>query len=402
MDAIVCSGLGKAYPAGVGQGYRTLRESLSDLLLRRRGPARVGRWALRDVDLAIPRGAVVGLIGGNGAGKSTLLKILAGISPPSTGEVRLRGRVGSLLEVGTGFHPELTGRENVYLAGAVIGMSRREIERQFDAIVAFADAAPHLDMPVKRYSSGMFARLAFAVAAHLDAEIMLVDEVLSVGDAAFQARCLSRMTDLAGSGRTVVFVSHHMGSVRRLCPTTIWLDGGSVRRIGPSGEVIDAYLAASASAVAPGIMPTDDVIAWRSVRVLQDGRQVVDLFNGAEAVVELRFALLREQQGFRVFIDICGDDRELIVRSLHDEREGSAVRLHPGEHVLRVVIPADLLPDRPHWLAPQATIYNERMLACPPAMRVQVHRSTTINASYPDEPVRGRVLPAVRWRQGEA
>jgi lipopolysaccharide transport system ATP-binding protein len=204
-------------------------------------------WALKDVNFEIKEGEVVGIIGRNGAGKSTLLKILSRITEPTEGWVLLRGRVGSLLEVGTGFHPELTGRENIYLNGAILGMTRREIAKKFDEIVAFAEVERFLDTPVKRYSSGMYVRLAFAVAAHLEPDILVVDEVLAVGDAEFQQKCLGKMDDVSRrEGRTVLFVSHNMGIISKLCPTTVWLDRGSIRQHGPTGAVIREYLSQGA------------------------------------------------------------------------------------------------------------------------------------------------------------
>jgi lipopolysaccharide transport system ATP-binding protein len=203
-------------------------------------------WALRDVNFEIERGDVVGIIGRNGAGKSTLLKILSRITEPTEGRVLLRGQVGSLLEVGTGFSAELTGRENIYLNGAILGMSRREIAKKFDEIVAFAEVERFLDTPVKRYSSGMYVRLGFAVAAHLEPDVLIVDEVLAVGDAEFQQKCLGKMDDVSRrEGRTVLLVSHNMGIIHKLCPTSIWLDRGRVRRFGKTGEVIRDYLAQS-------------------------------------------------------------------------------------------------------------------------------------------------------------
>lgn len=199
-------------------------------------------WALKDVSFTVEQGEVLGVIGRNGAGKSTLLKILSRITAPTEGVVRVKGRIASLLEVGTGFHPELTGRENIYLNGAILGMSRKEIDRKFDEIVAFAEIEPFIDTPVKRYSSGMYVRLAFAVAAHLDAEILLVDEVLAVGDAAFQKKCLGKMGDVASQeGRTVLFVSHNMAAVRRLCRKSILLKNGCLSKTGDSDEVIKFY-----------------------------------------------------------------------------------------------------------------------------------------------------------------
>jgi len=231
--------------------YRTLRETLTEKALtaiqrwRRNKEVRRGEdfWALRDVSFEIETGEVVGIIGRNGAGKSTLLKILSRITKPSSGEVELRGRVGSLLEVGTGFHPELTGRENVYLNGAILGMTRKEIQKQFDAIVDFAGIQRFLETPVKRYSSGMYVRLAFAVAAHLNPEILVVDEVLAVGDAEFQRKCLGRMKDVATSGRTVLFVSHNMAAIQSLCTRAVLLASGRVSYTGDVNSVITKYLA---------------------------------------------------------------------------------------------------------------------------------------------------------------
>jgi len=205
-------------------------------------------WALRGVSFDVRRGEVIGIVGRNGAGKSTLLKLLTGITEPTEGRAVIRGRIGSLLEVGTGFHPELTGRENVFLNGAILGMSRREIARRFDEIVAFAEIEKFVDTPVKRYSSGMYVRLAFAVAAHLEPEILLVDEVLAVGDVAFQKKCLGKMHDVAGSGRTILFVSHNMAAVENLCTRGVFLDAGSVRFVGSQSEAISRYLQSLAGA----------------------------------------------------------------------------------------------------------------------------------------------------------
>src|SRR5213080_4833575 len=237
--AIRCQGLGKQYRLGPRQRYRALRDTLPALALAPfrglRSAIGFGRptaqgatlWALRDVSFEVSAGEIVGIIGANGAGKSTLLKILSRITAPTEGQAEIHGRVGSLLEVGTGFHPELTGRENVYLNGAILGMHRAEIERKFDEIVAFAETEKFLDTPVKRYSSGMYVRLAFAVAAHLEPEILVVDEVLAVGDAEFQKKCLGKMREVAeGHGRTVLFVSHNMVAVQNLCSVAMLLQDG--------------------------------------------------------------------------------------------------------------------------------------------------------------------------------
>jgi lipopolysaccharide transport system ATP-binding protein len=219
-------------------------------LFRRRGNEAF--WALRDVSLDVHEGEVLGLIGRNGAGKTTLLKILSRITRPTSGWAEIHGRVGSLLEVGTGFHPELTGRENTFLSGAILGMAKAEINRKFDEIVAFAELAKFIDTPVKHYSSGMYVRLAFAVAAHLEPEILLVDEVLAVGDINFQKKCLGKMGDVARAGRTVMLVTHQLNQIRRLCHRVIWIDAGSVRRNGPPHEVCSAYESDMARGVRSG------------------------------------------------------------------------------------------------------------------------------------------------------
>jgi lipopolysaccharide transport system ATP-binding protein len=266
--AIRVENLGKRYRithSALRSPYRTLRESLVDLaatpLRRLSGRASGGQvedfWALRDVNIEIKQGEVVGVIGRNGAGKSTLLKILSRIAKPTTGRAELQGRVGSLLEVGTGFHPELTGRENIYLNGAILGMSRAEIQRNFDAIVDFSGVEEFLDTPVKRYSSGMQVRLAFSVAAHLDPEIMIVDEVLAVGDAEFQRRCLGQMRRIARSGRTVLFVSHNMAAVEGLCRRGIVLDAGRVAFTGTQTEAIGRYMEIVDSQVPRGFLKAD-------------------------------------------------------------------------------------------------------------------------------------------------
>lgn len=208
-------------------------------------------WALKDISVSIQAGEVFGIVGRNGAGKSTLLKILSRITEPTRGRAIVYGRVGSLLEVGTGFHPELTGRENIFLNGAILGMHRTEIRRKFDEIVAFAEIEKFLELPVKRYSSGMYVRLAFAVAAHLEPEILLVDEVLAVGDAAFQRKCLGKMDDVAREGRTILFVSHNMNAIQRLCPKSILLESGQLVMNGPTPEIVKAYLSSGAGAVQP-------------------------------------------------------------------------------------------------------------------------------------------------------
>ena len=250
--AIKVESISKQYQISSGkQRHDTFRDLLADTLssvFRRNDRSSSGPtsfWALQDVSFNIAPGHIVGIIGHNGAGKSTLMKILSRITQPTLGRAEINGRVGSLLEVGTGFHPELSGRENIFLNGAIIGMTKVEICRHFDAIVDFAEVDKFIDMPVKRYSSGMYVRLAFAVAAHLEPEILLVDEVLSVGDAAFQKKCLGKIEDAAKGGRTVVFISHNMTAINSLCERVIWVDSGRVVEDGPSAETVKRYLAKS-------------------------------------------------------------------------------------------------------------------------------------------------------------
>ncbi len=289
QHAIVARNLGKRYSITQSgrEAYSTLRDTLAQGFVRRGASSspngdKVDFWALKDVSFDVQQGDVVGIIGRNGAGKSTLLKLLSRITEPTTGMIRIRGRVASLLEVGTGFHPELTGRENIFLNGAILGMSRREITARFDEIVDFAEVEQFLDTPVKRYSSGMYVRLAFAVAANLDPEVLIVDEVLAVGDSQFQRKCLGKMKDFSTSeGRTVIFVSHSMASVRALCNNALWLDKGCVRMAGSSLDVIRGYLENS-------MEPAESVRSLENIRrqAGQGERLIINrvTLNGGESV----------------------------------------------------------------------------------------------------------------------
>ncbi|HYY41819.1 MAG TPA: polysaccharide ABC transporter ATP-binding protein, partial [Pyrinomonadaceae bacterium] len=298
--------LGKRYRLGRSQTpYTTLRETLTGALRaplkRLRGERAANRfvWAVEDVNFTVNAGEIVGIIGRNGAGKSTLLKMLSRITEPTRGRIELYGRVGSLLEVGTGFHAELTGRENIYLNGAILGMVRREIARKFDEIVAFAEVEKFIDTPVKHYSSGMYLRLAFAVAAHLEPEILLVDEVLAVGDARFQRKCLDKMQAVGEQGRTVLFVSHNMPAITRLCPRTILLDGGKVLSDGPSHRVVSTYLNSGLGTTAartwPDIesAPGDEIVRLCAVRVCNEAGEVADALDIRRPIrIEMEFAVL--------------------------------------------------------------------------------------------------------------
>jgi lipopolysaccharide transport system ATP-binding protein len=253
-------------------------------------------WALRDVSFEVKDGEVLGIIGRNGAGKSTLLKILARVTAPSQGEARVKGRIASLLEVGTGFHPELTGRENIYLNGAILGMTKSEIRSKFDEIVAFSEVEEFIDTPVKRYSSGMHVRLAFAVAAHLEPEILIVDEVLAVGDAAFQKKCLGKMKDVAGEGRTILFVSHNMVSMENLCSHAILLQSGRITESGPAVEVIQRYLEATKSLSETSLVDRKDRRGAGGIRVTrieildQQGQPASYLASGESVIFRLHYA----------------------------------------------------------------------------------------------------------------
>ncbi|MCR4306657.1 MAG: ABC transporter ATP-binding protein [Candidatus Yonathbacteria bacterium] len=258
-------------------------------------------WALRDVSLEIKQGEIIGIIGRNGAGKSTLLKILTGITPPTEGEIVMRGRTASLLEVGTGFHPELTGRENIFLNGAILGMTKKEIARKFDEIVAFSGVEKFLDTPVKYYSSGMYVRLAFSVAAHMEPDILLVDEVLAVGDAEFQKKCLGKMEEVTqAKGRTILFVSHNMAAIQRLCPKTVWLEKGKVKMFGETEEVINHYLGDTSSRSTEahwekGKTPGDSVAILHSARLIDQHHKTLPLTTANQKTgIEITYEILKE------------------------------------------------------------------------------------------------------------
>jgi len=321
--AIKVENLSKLYRLGQGVAYHTLRETLMDAatwpmraVSRLRGRASSAReveagdgtlWALQDVSFDVKPGEVVGIIGRNGAGKSTLLKILSRITEPTRGHAEIYGRVGALLEVGTGFHPELTGRENIFLNGAILGMRRAEIRRKFDDIVAFAELDRFIDTPVKRYSSGMYTRLAFAVAAHLEPEILVVDEVLAVGDAGFQKKCLGKMQNVAQGGRTVLFVSHNMTAVQNLCDTGYFLNQGRLVSSGPIDEVVATYLASfEAEHVQDLAARTDHKgsgrIRFTDARVVAPGQGTNMVTCGADATIELRYEAEAELRNVHVSV----------------------------------------------------------------------------------------------------
>jgi lipopolysaccharide transport system ATP-binding protein len=350
---IRAEGLAKQYRLGEQQAaYGTLRESLTHMGRRLAGrehrAAAEQVWALRDVTFDVQQGEVLGIVGRNGAGKSTLLKVLTRITTPSAGRVEIRGRVGSLLEVGTGFHPELTGRENIYLNGAILGMKRREIDRRFDAIVEFSGVARFMDTPVKRYSSGMYVRLAFAVAAHLEPEILLVDEVLAVGDAEFQRRCLGRMEELGSSGRTVIFVSHQLPAVAQLCDRALQIDSGHVVGDGAPAEVIANYLHQTHSSGSERAWPLEsapgnDLARILSVRLVpHDGMPpgVVDVRHPIG--IEVVFRVLREGKPVFPKLKVLDEEGAIAFNAI-DTHERWLRPALPGEYVSTAWIPGNLL-----------------------------------------------------------
>ena len=331
--------LGKSYV--LGQSSAHLMDFRKTIVQRLRYPLRHGRqdqdtfWALRDVALEVQRGEVVGLIGRNGAGKSTLLKILSRITHPTTGAVDIYGRVASLLEVGTGFHPELTGRENIFLNGCILGMTRREVGRRFDEIVAFAEVEKFLDTPVKRYSSGMYVRLAFAVAAHLEPEILIVDEVLAVGDSSFQQKCLGKMKSAMRSGeRTILFVSHNLSSIRSLCSRVVWLKAGRVAWDGDVGAAIEGYLTEDLG----GTSNTFDIgqaersyVIETPVRLLRvtfnDGRPIR---HGEPLRVDIDYEAERRTEGVVIGVNFCNIEGVRIMAVDSDIPSGCRFDLNSG------------------------------------------------------------------------
>ena len=373
--AIRVDNLGKQYRIGGPQGrstYKSLRESLANAAqapFRRLASVVRGQstavsdetiWALKDVSFEVKQGEVVGIIGRNGAGKTTLLKILSRITEPTEGRAEIHGRVGSLLEVGTGFHPELTGRENVYLNGAILGMKRAEIDAKFDEIVAFAEVERFLDTPVKHFSSGMYVRLAFAVAAHLDPEILLVDEVLAVGDAAFQKKCLGKMGEVARGGRTVFFVSHNMGAVQQLCRRAILLDQGQTVADGPPDKAVNQYL--SATKTQSGHIDLTEwkprtgtgMVRFRSVATLNAAEEISNKYFVGDALcvrmeIETRTAIdalriavsARDSMGLPIFLaaDVDGDFRFEFPQRLEElEMTIPDLRLYPDTYYLSLWI----------------------------------------------------------------
>lgn len=351
--AVTIRGVGKRYQLGGILVKDTLRDHLAAALARLRpgrrppAPAREFLWALRDVSFDVHPGEVMGVIGRNGAGKSTLLKILSQITDPTEGEIRLRGRVASLLEVGTGFHPELSGRENIFLNAAILGMRRTEIIGKLDEIVAFAEVEKFLDTPVKHYSSGMYVRLAFAVAVHLDPEILVVDEVLAVGDAAFQAKCLGKMDRVASQeGRTVLFVSHNLAAIQRLCTRAVLLEGGRVRTIGAVGETLDTYqrsFEAADDTAAPTAAGPVMIAGWE----LAAGGHACD--SGAELAATIRVRFREQVAGAFFGAALWDASGNLMLADSMRVQDQYVAAVAPGWHELHIRTRLPLRPGLYSW-----------------------------------------------------
>jgi lipopolysaccharide transport system ATP-binding protein len=375
--AIRLENLGKLYHlTGPAPRYKTLRDTLSGIFreaLFDRKARRISReqqalWALREVSFDVPHGSILGLIGRNGAGKTTLLKILARVTPPTEGYGEINGRIGSLLQVGTGFHHELTGRENIFLSGAILGMRRAEILHRFDEIVDFAEIGPFLDTPVKRYSSGMYMRLAFAIAAHLEPEILLVDEVLAVGDAEFQRKCIGKMGEVAKKGRTVLFVSHNMSAILRLTQEAVVLDQGRVVLSAPTCEAVDFYLSQKVTGKGEYRWVVDQKTGSPApfiplaLRICNKLGQTVDVVRSVESFfVEVEYHLTAATSGLRVGIRLQSIHGELILFSFDMDDlglfESSSLR-RPGHYLTRCEIPGDLLNEGRFVMGLSASAYR--------------------------------------------
>ncbi|MDD2765440.1 MAG: ABC transporter ATP-binding protein [Opitutaceae bacterium] len=391
----------------------TLAQGLRSLWTRLRRPAapRAGCeefWALHDVSFEVKQGEVVGIIGRNGAGKSTLLKILSRITEPSTGRVVLRGRVASLLEVGTGFHPELSGRENIFLNGAILGMTRAEIRRKFDEIVAFAEVEKFLDTPVKHYSSGMYVRLAFAVAAHLEPEILIIDEVLAVGDAAFQRKCLGKIDAVARGGRTVLFVSHNMAAVQYLCQGALWLRSGQLSRQGPVLECVAAYMKGATesqgeidtSALAQGSEQSD--LRFLRVAVLApNGSPAAQHKLTAGITVEFDYQLARMVRGAQVVFELWNELGVCVLCSTDFDADPDRffADKSAGRHRARCHVPTNFLRPGTYSLSLSSSVPNVKFLASLPnvlSFEVVDDGSVLLKLSQGRA---GVVLPILQWQE---
>jgi lipopolysaccharide transport system ATP-binding protein len=415
--SILVRGIGKRYKIGAAQQRTDTLRDLITAQAARIGSSLRGRrnhsneadhiWALRDVNFEVKRGQALGIIGRNGAGKSTLLKVLSRVTDPTEGYGELRGRVGSLLEVGTGFHPELTGRENIFLNGAILGMHKKEIEARFDEIVAFSEVDKFIDTPVKRYSSGMYLRLAFAVAAHLEPEILVVDEVLAVGDADFQRKCLGKMGDVANSGRTVLFVSHNMSAIQRLTQDSIVLDKGKVLLRAPSSEAVDFYLNRGLSKLGERFWEEDEVPVSSApfrplaIRILDKTGHVSDSVRSVEPIrIEIDYELTENVTGLRVGYYLFTTRGEPVFTSFDIDSEElfkEYTARQKGIYTSRCTIPPDTLNEGRFLLGVNASSYGiRRYFQDDQALSFSVDASGAPGTHWP-EPRPGPVRPVLDW-----
>jgi len=417
--AIRVEDLGKQYRIGASPlKYQTFRDALVNAVtspirrIRKSLPIMNDEaytiWALRHINFKVREGQVLGVIGRNGAGKSTLLKVLSRVTEPTEGEVEIRGRVGSLLEVGTGFHPELTGRENIYLNGAILGMKRVEIDKKFDEIVAFSGVERFIDTPVKRYSSGMYLRLAFSVAAHLEPEILVVDEVLAVGDAEFQRKCLGKMSDVAQEGRTVIFVSHNMSAILRLTEEAIVLENGKIVFQGPTAEAVDFYMASGYQSIGERTWNADEIPASASpfrpitLRILNHKSKVVDLVMSSESVTfEVEYDLNKPIKGLRVGLYLMNMRGEFVFTTFDtddlDVYEKFAVR-DAGSYISRCVIPKDLLNEGRYVIGINASTYRvKRYFQDERALVFSVDGISAPGKQWPEQRM-GLIRPRLDWQ----
>jgi len=363
-------------------------------------------WALKGISFAVKKGEVLGIIGKNGSGKSTLLKTISRVTAPTYGVARIKGRVASLLEVGTGFHRELTGRENIFLNGAINGLTPREIKNKFDEIVDFSEIGKFIDTPVKRYSSGMYVRLAFAVAAHLEPDILLCDEVLAVGDASFQKKCLGKMGDVASRGRTVLFVSHNMLAIRNLCDRAIWMQDGSIIMSDNAFMLTEAYLRKSQKTESLAnidrlieSLPSDPAFKLKGIDIRQNGRPGNVVMNGEPVEIELRYAVLQRSTGLRVYFDLCDDQGNIIIRTFHDDEAETISTMKPGDYVSTAIIPANLLAPRTYEMRIRATIFNVRSCTGDGVgIPLEVEATSGVNRGYPQDVIKSALQPMISWR----
>jgi lipopolysaccharide transport system ATP-binding protein len=399
--ALSAQGLGKRYRLG------SVETGLARLRRRVRGREGAGHiWAIRDLSFDVEAGSAVAIIGRNGAGKSTLLKVLSRVTEPTEGYVDVAGRVGALLEVGTGFSMELTGRENVYLNGSILGMSKAEISRKFEEILAFSGVERHIDTPVKWYSSGMYVRLAFAVAAHLEPEILIVDEVLAVGDAEFQKRCLNRMAEVANEGRTILFVSHNMQVVRRLCQRAMLLENGELKEEGDTESVVRAYLA-SVQTEDEGVRRWgeeeplgDEACRIHEVRVTdENGEPQSTFFSSKPIYVMLEFDLEAVHSALNLSIEVATIDGIVVFHSsFRDMPDGQAPRLVPGRNALRCAIPTELLNSGRYVVNLRAGLHGVRFIVYADAVLhfdVLADHGESLFLTGAARP--GVIAPAVEW-----